>query len=89
MHLVLNLLFSVDVTLHRSWSYFRGFELVCRFQLQGLKTRSSLNLDIESLNVSFSPEGLRIVHGSRFPYQILGISDCTAVRLQTDAYFIT
>jgi len=77
------------VTLYLSWSYFRGFERVCRLQLQGLKTRSPLNLDLESLNASFSSKDLRIVHGRTFPYQILGIFYYTAVRLQTEAYFST
>ena len=46
--------FFGDVTLRRSSSYFRRFEWLCRFQLQGLKVRSPLNLDLEFLNAKFS-----------------------------------
>jgi len=77
------------VTLRRSGSYFRRFERVCRFQLQGLKVRSSLTLDLESLNANFSSKRLGIIHGRTFPYQIRGIFYYTAVRLETDAYLGT
>jgi len=35
---------------------------------------------------SFLSKLLGIIHGRRFPYQILGIADYTAFRLKNDAY---
>ena len=78
-----------NVTLHSSRIYFRCFERLCRCQLQDLKVRSSLNLGLESLNVSFSSKRLGIIHGRTYPYQILGNFDYAAVRLETDAYLNT
>ena len=77
------------MTLRLSESYFRRFEGVCRFQLQVLKVRSSLTLDLEFLNASFSSNRLGIIHGRTSPYQITGIFYYTAVRLETDAYLGT
>ena len=50
---------------------------------------SSLNLDLEYLNVSISSKRPEIIHGRRHPYQILENFDYAAVRLETDAYLNT